>query len=269
MISHTSPGRVNNRTDTTSYARGVSDLTRAEALRILELESAADPAAVKRAYRRLALRLHPDAGGDPRAFHDLQRAYERLVGPTGPTRPVSRSSRPKGAAWAEAPTRQFSDEPVDTTTVDWDRDLPDAGTVRADRETVAVLLSRPHDSGPVHPIRARSRGPRSPLNRFIQFLDPDLTAAWTVDTSRARGLRDHDVEIQLMAWSRAARRRIDGSRLPPGWTAERGSSSIRVTRAMHPSPNRRATALRVARSLETALRAIDWPLPTWIISLDG
>ncbi|MDX1657916.1 MAG: J domain-containing protein [Nitriliruptorales bacterium] len=246
----------------------MSDLTRAEALRILELESAADPVVVKQAYRRLALRLHPDAGGDPRAFHDLQRAYERLVGAPSPTRPPSRSSRPKGVAWAEAPTRQYSDESVDTTTVDWDREVPETGTVRADRETVAVLLAGPHADGPIHPLMARSRGPRSPLNRFIRFLDPDLTATWTVDTSRERGLRDHDVEIQLVAWSRAARRRIDGSRLPAGWTAERGSSSVRVTRALHPSPNRRATALRVARSLETALRAIDWPLQTWVIDLN-
>lgn len=33
---------------------------------------------VTRAYRALAMKMHPDRGGDPEQFHKLQAAYEAL-----------------------------------------------------------------------------------------------------------------------------------------------------------------------------------------------
>lgn len=45
---------------------------------ILELEPGASLEEVRRSHRRLALRLHPDRGGDVEAFREMQRAYERL-----------------------------------------------------------------------------------------------------------------------------------------------------------------------------------------------
>jgi curved DNA-binding protein CbpA len=50
-------------------------LDRREALARLRLPPSADREQVKRAYRRLALDHHPDAGGDAAGFHKLQRAY--------------------------------------------------------------------------------------------------------------------------------------------------------------------------------------------------
>ncbi len=38
----------------------------------------ASPADIKRAYRNAAKKAHPDAGGDPAAFHALQRAHDVL-----------------------------------------------------------------------------------------------------------------------------------------------------------------------------------------------
>lgn len=46
---------------------------------VLGLEKGASLAAIKRAHRAHALSTHPDRGGDPEAFLEVQRAYERLL----------------------------------------------------------------------------------------------------------------------------------------------------------------------------------------------
>jgi len=49
---------------------------------LLDVDRTADTRAVKRAYRRLAKRYHPDAARDDgRAFVALRRAYETLIDP--------------------------------------------------------------------------------------------------------------------------------------------------------------------------------------------
>jgi hypothetical protein len=40
---------------------------------------------VRAAFRRLALKAHPDRGGSPAAFLRLQRAYQRLTAETEPS----------------------------------------------------------------------------------------------------------------------------------------------------------------------------------------
>ena len=47
--------------------------------KILGVEPEADQAAVRNAYRALARRHHPDAGGDPAEFKRLRRAYEQAL----------------------------------------------------------------------------------------------------------------------------------------------------------------------------------------------
>ena len=51
---------------------------RASAWTILGLEQGASPDEIKRAYRARALETHPDRGGDPAVFREVQRAFERL-----------------------------------------------------------------------------------------------------------------------------------------------------------------------------------------------
>lgn len=46
---------------------------------ILGVEKGATLAEIKRAYKRRALALHPDQGGDADAFRALTRAYEKLA----------------------------------------------------------------------------------------------------------------------------------------------------------------------------------------------
>jgi hypothetical protein len=48
-------------------------------LATLGLKAGASPEQIKSAYRRLARQHHPDCGGDPERFKELQRAYERAL----------------------------------------------------------------------------------------------------------------------------------------------------------------------------------------------
>lgn len=226
---------------------------------------------MKRAYRRLARRHHPDVGGDEARFHALQRAYERLVARGDRDVVVTgRPARGPGGTWGAPPGRRWSEEPVDLDRIDWDRELDAAHAKRLDATTIALSVSRPSPGapGPVAPMRARSRGPGSLLNRFVGLLDPELTATLDVGTYRGRadgrGVPGHDVELRLRCGSRAGRRRIDAV-LPDGWVRVRGSTTTTLTRVMHPSIDRRATAARVATALEKALDALDWPVGSWYL----
>ena len=46
---------------------------------VLGVEPDADQAAIRNAYRALARRHHPDAGGDPAQSFELRRAYEQAL----------------------------------------------------------------------------------------------------------------------------------------------------------------------------------------------
>jgi DnaJ homolog subfamily A member 2 len=48
---------------------------------LLGVGKGADEAQLKKAYRKKALKEHPDKGGDPEKFKDIQKAYETLNDP--------------------------------------------------------------------------------------------------------------------------------------------------------------------------------------------
>jgi len=48
---------------------------------LLELENDASEADVKKAYRKMAMKHHPDKGGDPEVFKDMTFAYDVLIDP--------------------------------------------------------------------------------------------------------------------------------------------------------------------------------------------
>ncbi len=241
-------------------------MTRQQALHVLALPPDADDAAVKRAYRQLARTAHPDAGGDAATFRDLQLAYERLV--TSPPVARERQRRPSHARPSrrtregDTPTQPWSEHGAAVDDVDWDAPAPGDGMVALDLSLLARALARPH-AGPVHPVTARSRGPRSPVNRWLHLLADDLTATLAVRPARERGRRGHDVEVWLRAWSRRERKLLETATLPDDWVLLRGSSSTTAIRTLAPSQERRATAARAARAADVALDRVGWPLTAW------
>merc|ERR1719326_1092345 len=46
--------------------------------KLLEVEKNANDSEIKKAYRKLAVKHHPDKGGDPEKFKEITRAYEGL-----------------------------------------------------------------------------------------------------------------------------------------------------------------------------------------------
>merc|ERR1719262_1023286 len=46
--------------------------------KLLEVDKGANDAEIKKAYRKLAVKHHPDKGGDPEKFKEITRAYEVL-----------------------------------------------------------------------------------------------------------------------------------------------------------------------------------------------
>ena len=53
----------------------------AAAYRVLGLDPDADADAIESAYRERIKEVHPDRGGDERAFREVREAYERLADP--------------------------------------------------------------------------------------------------------------------------------------------------------------------------------------------
>jgi hypothetical protein len=237
-------------------------LTRDEALRLLQLPSSPGPAAVKRAYRRLARVHHPDVGGDSHTFHLLQLAYERLAdepsGAEGPRVSTGRPSRP-AATWT-APTT-VDPTPVDLDGIDWGLPLGD-GQIPLHRDAVAVHLADGRASL-VRPLVATSRAPGSRLNGVAHRLAGDLTAQLRVHAGTDDRHRPV-VVVELRGGARRARRTLDRCPLDGSWVRLRSSSSTQLRSTLPPSPERRATAVRVTAHLERLLERLDWPLHAWV-----
>lgn len=240
-------------------------MTVAEAVRILGLRRPVDPDALKRAYRERAREHHPDRGGDPRTFQQVQAAYELLRqddtanGPGVRPPPATPSVDDR---WWEAPSR-WHDSPVDVSSVDWETSVPAEGSFALTRDRLAVLLDR--GPAPVAPVTAHSRSPGSWLHRVIGWLQPDLLAELRIAPADAQGIAGHDVHVRFAFRSLKARRIVGGARLPQGWTQQRGSSSTTVQRILHPSSDPRATATRVADLVDEVTAAMGWPLSDWYV----
>lgn len=244
----------------------------AEARGILGVGPHAGDDEIRRAYRRLARRWHPDAGGDAAEFHRLQQAVAVLLDAPRPSRPAaspstSRMTRPStstpvgATGWGESSVPRWHDGDVDLASIDWDVDLPDPPHAWT-RDLVAVTAAL-DDDRIVHPVTGVSRRPGSRLNRFVGWLSTDLVARWRVQPALSRGIRGHDVELRLELPSGGARKRGDQATWPAGWTRERRPSTTIVTCVVTPSRDRRATAVRATDQLTAGLAALGWPLDDW------
>lgn len=232
-----------------------------EALDVLGLRPPVDAATVKRAYRRLARELHPDAGGDAGAFLRVQQAYEVVrrgsdLGPAPQQRVASVDDR-----WWDAGSAWHTD-PVDRAGIDLDRPLPDADALRADVGLLASLLV---GEEPVRPVQLHSRAPGSRLHRVITWLQPDLLATTTIGPATDGRRAGHDVRVEVSSAAGRGRRLLAAATPPGSWTLARGSDTVRLRRDLRPSKDPRDTAVRVAREVDTALEAVAWPLGEWFL----
>jgi hypothetical protein len=234
-------------------------VSRIEALRVLALSSTADRDDVKRAYRRLAQEHHPDRGGDPDTFHEIARAYERLLrDDTRPTVPTVTPGRPSRTVTADR------DEPTaDLATVDWTVSSPAVGT-RLDRDRMAVALTA-GPGVPVAPLTAVSRAPGSRLNGLAPYLAEHATAELAVDLDtddRGRAI----VAVELRAWARRGRRTLDAADLLGRWTRIRGSSHTLLRSTFPPVEEARTCAVVATDRAEELLESLSWGLPAWTLT---
>ena len=80
--------------------RKVSRMNDRSARALLGVSLSATTGQIKRAYRRLALELHPDRGGDPAAFQRLVEAQQVLLAQPFP----AQTSVLPAARWESAPS---------------------------------------------------------------------------------------------------------------------------------------------------------------------
>ena len=78
-----------------SEAKKEADLLKSDIYGILGVQKDASDGEIKKAYRKLALKLHPDKCKDkdaPERFHKLQEAYDFIMEP-GMNQIISRTDR--------------------------------------------------------------------------------------------------------------------------------------------------------------------------------
>lgn len=236
-------------------------LQREQALRVLALASSADATEVKRAYRRLAREHHPDHGGDPELFHELQQAFECLLDTDGEPRAPSvargRPSRPS------APTTDPADA-ADHASIDWTVPTPTHGT-RLSRDLLAAALLTP-DGAAIQEVTATSHSPGSRLNAVAPHLAGNLTC--TLRLFPDRDDRGRPVlTVELRAWNRRSRRTLQQASTGSHWARIRGSSSTLLRSSLTPGTDPRSTIVRAVDRTVALLDGLDWDLAGWTLTV--
>lgn len=240
-------------------------MRRDEALAVLGLAPGVDAATVRRRFRALARELHPDRGGDPAAFAELDRAYAVLRAAPGPARPRVARGRP-------------SRRPASAV----------ASSAAADATDLATALLARHDPATGRArLRLASVAPGSRRNRLAGAL-PSGTIG-LLELRLAPG--PAAAEVRLTVRSRAARRAVaslplDDPDLAATWTRRRGDAALELRctpRVGAPAPVDRsqpsgptgpadpgraaaeAAAGAVAGAAARLLTALGWPATEWVL----
>jgi curved DNA-binding protein CbpA len=93
----------------TRYGRGVQP----DPYRVLGIPHGASPAVILDAYRRLSKLHHPDRGGSPERFREIQRAVETLRGRPAPDESLEeRLARMEAELGEKGPPKRGEDPAV-------------------------------------------------------------------------------------------------------------------------------------------------------------
>lgn len=230
-----------------------------QARAVLGVSTEADRATIKRRYHLLARDWHPDAGGDPDQFQQIQQAYDLLlrVGPTAsatPARPDRAAARRAAADRARQEREKV--EPIDLDRIDWTRPLPSSATA-LDHELLAVVAG---SLAPIAPLVAVSRGPKGILNRFSHALDDAMTVRLEV------GIRLDDGELgaKFLAQNGKGRAKLLELRGLHHWSVNRLSQDIVfATRPLPIGTYAQVNGLRAADAVGEALDRMSWPMDRW------
>jgi len=243
---------------------------RQAALELLGLSMTADLDAVKHRFRALAHDLHPDRGGDPRAFNALQDAYRllcrELTGEDRVERPrIARGrpsrERPEPPAMPEPPRSAPSLVPLTAAEL---RELAADRRRGLDEELLArLLLSRAsHDrSMTPHPHRFLSHAPGTRSGRLSELLGTGATSGLSV------GARSSSVRIELSGRGRRVRRLL--ADLDPtvlrraAWTRHRGDAVTVAAADLGAIDRSESGARTVVAAVVELLEALAWPLELW------
>jgi len=241
------------------------------ALAILGLAPTADLGAVKRRFRTLVQDLHPDRGGDPRAFDDVQAAYRLLCreldGVARPVRPRVARGRPSRSLPDSPPVMQprSSAQPIEPLTSHDLRELLAVGDRRFDADLLAGLLLAEAGVGQQPASRTYRFVPRAPGTRGL--LGIGLGASLTVR------VRTSGVRIELSARGRRARRQLtalDASRVQrASWTRHRGDAVTVAATDLSWTEHSETGARIVAAAVVEVLDTLGWPLELWRIDPDA
>lgn len=217
-------------------------MRRDEALAVLGLPADADADAVRRRFRTLARERHPDRGGDPVAFAELDRAYAALRDLAAPAPPRVARGRPS----------RTPPPPV----------APPGG----DAEVLATALRARRDPATgAGALRLVSVAPGARRNRLATTL-PEGTIGVLLLRVGPPG-----AEVRLTVRARAARRAVaalalDGPDLGAPWTRRRGDAAVelRCTPRTGDDPAVGPEVEAVAGPAARLLAALDWPVAEWL-----
>jgi len=243
-------------------------MDRRSALDALGLDATSDLDAVKRRFRTLARDLHPDHGGDPRAFHDLQVAYRLLCrdleGRATTPRPRVARGRPSRERPGPAPAPTTAGRSLAPLTDADLRALLSDRRHRLDEEQLARLLLVGTRAGRGHQLVSRTPANRSGIPGALSALR-DAGAI----SSLVLGAGTASARVELTARGRRARRaltELDMSALVRAtWTRHRGDAVTIAAAELGRTERSEDGARHVAGAAVELLDALRWPLECWRI----
>ena len=176
----------------------------------LEVEESASQMAIKRAYRRLALKNHPDVSKDPNAkekFMQIQEAYA-VLSDSSKRKSYDRSKAGVGAAWSDVgKSAQQAARDVEDYVKRWreknpfPEDLDDnLGSIFNDVvSSVASAFSGTSGSSGSSSSKEQNQKQPSIVNDFVEFLEKQVDGFRTPSSSSRPDASDDGLEEILLS----------------------------------------------------------------------